>query len=171
MKRITIGLVTILAFFSCQKSNGGDEKPVAAVYDKVLYQSDLQSVVYEGISSADSIVRTKAFINNWIRQQLLLHQAENSLDKSDIDFSKQLEDYRNSLIIYKFETQYVDKNLDTVISEDEILKYIEENSSIYNLDKDAARYYILNMRKKALIEKINNNLYNKAVKDNVFVIY
>ena len=39
------------------------------------------------------------------------------------------------------------------------------------IDKEAVRYIILNLRKKTLIEKMSNNLYNKAVKDNIFVIY
>ena len=170
MKRIAIGLILVLALLSCQNSNG-DDKIIATIYDNVLYQSDLQDVVYDGISRSDSIVRTKAYIDNWIRQQLLLHQAEESFNKSELDFSKQIEDYTNSLIIYKYEVQYIEKNLDTVVSDHEISKYIEENSSAHELDKDAVHHIILNMRKRTLLEKLNNNLYNKAVKDNVFVIY
>ena len=60
--RFVIGLTIVLAIVSCQRSDDDDEQPVAAVYGKVLYQSDLQSVVYEGISRSDSIVRTKATI-------------------------------------------------------------------------------------------------------------
>lgn len=171
MKKFVIGFICILALSSCQKSDDSDEIPVAAVYDKVLYQSDLQSVVYEGISRSDSIVRTKAYIDNWIRQQLLLHQAEEQFEKSELNFTRQVENYRNSLIIYKYETQYVEQNLDTVVSEMEILRYIEQNNPTHELDRDAVRYIILNARKKTLLDKMNNNLYNKAVKDNIFVIY
>ena len=39
------------------------------------------------------------------------------------------------------------------------------------MNKDAVRSIILNIRKKELIEKMNNSLYNKAVKERVFVIY
>ena len=171
MRRFAFGLIIVLALFSCQKSDDDEDKAIAAIYDKVLYQSDLQDIVYEGISYSDSIVRTKAFIDYWIRQQLLLHQAENSFEKSELDFAKQIEEYRNSLIIYKFEAQYIEKNLDTVVSENEITKYIEDNNLTETIDNDAVRYIILNMRKKALIEKMNNNLYNEAVKNKVFVIY
>ena len=100
LKLSLIGLVCYLALISCQNSNGNGDKIVATIYDKTLYQSDLQSIMYEGISYNDSIVRTKAFIDNWIRRQLVIHQAENNFDASELDFSKELEDYRNSLIIY-----------------------------------------------------------------------
>jgi len=171
MKRLIIGLALLLACISCHRQIDDDRQPVATIYDKVLYQSDLKNVVYEGISSSDSIVRTKAFIDNWIRQQLLLHQAEQSLEKSDYDFSKQVENYRNSLIIYKLETKYVEQNLDTVVSEYEIERYIKKNSSARELNDESVRFIILNERKKALIEKMHNNLYSQAVKENMFVIY
>lgn len=171
MRRLAIGLILVLTLASCQNSgNGNDDKIVATVYDKVLYQSDLQDVLYEGISFNDSLVRTKAFIDKWIRRQLLIHQAENNIDKSELDFSRQIEDYRNSLIIYKYESMLIEQNLDTIISEEEIEKYINDNSPI-EMDRESVRYILLNMRKKELIEKMNNSLYNKAVKERVFKIY
>lgn len=168
---IVTGLMLVLALFSCQNSkNGKDDKPVAAIYDKVLYQSDLQGIMYDGISTNDSLVRTKVFIDNWIRRQLLIHQAENNLDKSELDCVKEIEDYRNSLIIYKYESMLIAQNLDTVVSDEEIEKYLKDNALI-DMNKDAVRSIILNIRKKELIEKMNNSLYNKAVKERVFVIY
>lgn len=169
--KFVIGFVIVLALYSCQKSDDSYDKPVAAIYDKVLYESDLQNVVYKGISRSDSIIRTKAYIDNWIRQQLVLHQAEANIDESELNFSRQVEDYRNSLIIYKYETQYIEKNLDTVVSDIEIKRYIERNELSAEIDIESVRFIILNLRKKALIEKMNNNLYNNAVRDNVFVIY
>ena len=171
LKKVAIGLMLILAFASCRDSNNGnDDGVVATVYGKVLHQSDLQSIMYEGISKNDSIVKAKAFIDNWIRRQLLIHQAENSIDKSELDFSKEIEDYRNSLIIYKYESQLIEQNLDTVVSDEEIAKYLEDNAPL-ELEKDAVRTIILNIRKKAFIEEMNKSLYNKAVKERLFVIY
>ena len=169
--KFAIGLMLVLTLVSCQNSgNGKNDKPVAAIYDNVLYQSDLQDILYDGISVNDSIVRTKAFIDNWIRRQLLIHQAENNLDKSELDCLKEIEDYRNSLIIYKYESLLISQNLDTVVSDEEIEKYINDNA-LFDMNKDAVRSIILNIRKKNLLEKMNNSLYNKAVKERVFVIY
>ena len=169
--KFAIGLMLVLTLVSCQNSgNGKNDKPIAAIYDKVLYQSDLQDILYDGISVNDSLVRTKAFIDNWIRRQLLIHQAENNLDKSELDCLKEIEDYRNSLIIYKYESLLISQNLDTVVSDEEIEKYINDNA-LFDMNKDAVRSIILNIRKKNLLEKMNNSLYNKAVKERVFVIY
>lgn len=171
MRKLLIGLAAVLAMVSCQNSrNGSGDRVIATIYNKTLYQSDLQSVMYEGISANDSIVRAKAFIDNWIRRQLLIHQAESNIDKSELDFSKQIEDYRNSLIIYKYESLLIEQNLDTVVTDAEVAKYIEDNSA-FGMEKETVRLIILNIRKKDLIEKMNNSIYNKAVKDRVFEIY
>ena len=171
MNKFVVGLVCCLAMMSCQNvNNGNDDKVIATVYDKILYQSDLQDIMYEGISFNDSLVRTKAFIDNWIRRQLLIHQAENSFSEDELDFSRQIEDYRNSLIIYKYESLLIEQNLDTVVSDEEIAKYIEDNAPL-GLEKETVRIILLNMRKKELIEKMHNSLYNKAVKERVFEIY
>ena len=172
MRKLVLGLTIVLAFISCQNnSKTSDDRVVATVYDKVLHQSDLQDILYPGISRSDSIVRTKAFIDNWIRRQLLIHQAEDNIDASELDFSEQIEDYRNSLIIYKYETIMIEKNLDTVVTDEDIAKCLNDGSIPEGMDKNAARSIILNMRKKELIEKMNSSLYSKAVKDRVFVIY
>ena len=172
MRGFVIGLVLLLMLSSCrQKVNDSDNKAVARIYDKTLYQSDLQNVLYEGISASDSIVATKAFIDNWIRRQLVIHQAENDIAKAELDFSKEMEEYRNSLIIYKYETYIIEKNLDTVVSDIEIENYAKANDLPDDIGKEAIRYIIVNMRKKSLIDKTKNNLYNKAVKDRVFEIY
>ena len=169
--KFAIGLMLVLTLISCQNSgNGKNDKPVAAIYDKVLYQSDLQDILYDGISVNDSLVRTKAFIDNWIRRQLLIRQAENNLDKSELDCLKEIEDYRNSLIIYKYESLLISQNLDTVVSDEEIEKYVNDNA-LFDMNKAAVKSIILNIRKKNLLEKMNNSLYNKAVKERVFVIY
>lgn len=169
--KFAIGLMLVLGMVSCQNSsNGKNDKVVATIYDKVLYQSDLQDILYDGISVNDSLVRTKAFIDNWIRRQLLIRQAENNLEKSELDCLKEIEDYRNSLIIYKYESLLISQNLDTVVSDEEIEKYVNDNA-LFDMNKDAVRSIILNIRKKALLEKMNNSLYNKAVKERVFVIY
>ncbi|MBO7460214.1 MAG: hypothetical protein J6T53_04870 [Bacteroidales bacterium] len=169
--KFAIGLMLVLGMVSCQNSSDGkNDKVVATIYDKVLYQSDLQDILYDGISVNDSLVRTKAFIDNWIRRQLLIRQAENNLEKSELDCLKEIEDYRNSLIIYKYESLLISQNLDTVVSDEEIEKYVNDNA-LFDMNKDAVRSIILNIRKKALLEKMNNSFYNKAVKERVFVIY
>jgi hypothetical protein len=61
-------------------------------------------------------------------------------------FKKQMEEYRNSLIIYEYESQLINQKLDTVVSEDEIAEYYEQNKEDFQLRNTMVRvaYVILN---------------------------
>ena len=107
--------------------------PVARVFDKYLYSSDLKGVVSPGTSSEDSAEVVKNYINNWIRQELLVHHAETNLPDEQKDFTNELEAYRRSLIIYKFETEYIKQKFDTVIPETDIQKFYNENKDNFKL--------------------------------------
>jgi len=111
-----------------------DRVVVAECYGNRLYADDLAGVVPDDATRMDSLSRVNAFIDSWIRRQLLIHQAENNLTPEQRDFTKQLEDYRNSLIIYAYETQLIKQNLDTVVSEEEVMQYYDENKQNFLLN-------------------------------------
>lgn len=144
---VLIGIAFLILLAGCdyfQKSS--KEVVVAECYGKYLYESDLQGIVPEGASIMDSIQRVSTFIDSWIKRQVLIHQAENNLDKAKLDLKKQMEEYRNSLIIYEYESQLINQKLDTVVSEDEIAEYYEQNKEDFQLRNTMVRvaYVILN---------------------------
>ena len=52
------------------------ERTLARAYNEYLFESDLKGVVQKGTPARDSLMIVKAFIDNWVRQRLILHQAE-----------------------------------------------------------------------------------------------
>ena len=127
-------VVSLFAMVGCQDYYmKSDRIPVAECYGHKLYAEDLVGVVPAGVGKIDSLDRVNAFIDSWVRRQLLIHQAENNLPPAQCDFSKQLEDYRNSLIIYAYESQLIGQYLDTVVSEEEMAAYYEEHKQNFQL--------------------------------------
>ena len=131
---VLIGITSLLLLASCdffQKKT--KEVVVAECYGKYLYESDLVGIVPAGTSIMDSIQSVSTFIDSWIRRQVLIHQAENNLEKEELDFQKQIEEYRNSLVIYTYESQLINQKLDTIVSEDEIADYYEQHKEDFQL--------------------------------------
>lgn len=116
-----------------------DEQPVARVYDKYLYPSDLQGHIPSELNREDSIRISRRLIEEWIRNQLLLKQAEIQLPEDMKDVEKQVEEYRTSLLIFKYKQNLLSSNLDSLISENEISNYYKDNSSNYVLEGDIVR--------------------------------
>ena len=157
MKKTIVLLILIIS--ACKSGSDSDKKPVARVFDTYLYASDLKGVLPENISGDDSISMINEYIDNWIRQQLLIKQADKNLKDEDKDFSKQLQDYKNSLLIYAYETQLIKQNLDTLISDEQIADYYEENKSNFELKENIV---------KVIYVKIPKNISSGVARSNIY---
>ncbi len=158
MRLIWVGLIFSLFFSTCQEKHEDKGEVIVSVYGKNLYKTDLDNIFYEGISYNDSVLRSKVYIDKWVRNQLLVRQAENNLEPEQLDFSKRLEEYRNSLVINKYETELIKQNLDTKVTEDQIQEYYNENSDEFRLNRDIVRIASVNLprdsKKKWLFIKL-----------------
>ena len=106
----------------------------------------------------DSIQRVSTFIDSWIKRQVLIHQAENNLNMEALDLQRQIDEYRNSLVIYEYESQLINQRLDTIVSEDEITEYYEQNKKDFQLRNTMVKvaYVILDedSKQKAMFKKL-----------------
>jgi len=140
MRYVLIILLSVFALApGCQNQQETERKPIAKIHDQYLYLSDIRSVIPDNKSKEDSTMIAKNYINDWIKKQLLLKKAEENLDQESKDIRKQIENYRASLLIYRYQQQLIDQKLDTVVREQEIRSYYNQNSSNFILDKHLVR--------------------------------
>lgn len=135
MRRIWfLTVILLLVLVGCGDMMRQSERMVVAeCYGVKLYADELQDLLPPEISRKDSLTQVNAYIDSWIHRQILIHQAEINLPAEELDFSKQLQDYRNSLVIYAYETQMIEQYLDTVVSDEEIEAYYEEHKENFQL--------------------------------------
>ena len=135
-----ISIFILLSAISCGKlPKKPVEKPLAKVYDTYLYPSDLEGKIPTGITSADSIHITRRLIEEWTRERVMLKRAEQYLSFDQKNVDKQIEEYRLSLLTFKYKQILLAQNLDTVITVEEMQKYYENYSSNYILDADIVK--------------------------------
>ena len=137
---IILGLVILSATQSCtQLETRSREKPLAQVYEKYLYPSDISDIFPSNVNEEDSIMILQTYVDKWVRKQLILQKAELNLTAEQKDVRQQIEEYRSSLLIYKYEKNLILQKLDTVISDAEIQSYYTENPSNFNLDQHVVK--------------------------------
>lgn len=154
MRKILFLLLAPVLLASCSdEAQDENREPVAKVFDQYLYQEDIQGIMSEGISPSDSATKAQNFIDNWVKTQLMIKKAELNLREDEKDVQKQLEEYRNSLIIYKYKQKYLEQKLDTVVTEQQIEEYYHYNSANFLLNKNVA---------KALFIKVPSDIPNIA---------
>ncbi|MDE5851937.1 MAG: hypothetical protein K2H25_04010, partial [Alistipes sp.] len=80
---------------------------MAEVGSSKLRVPDVQSAVPAGVKGADSMAFVRVFVDRWVRKQLKLQEAEVLFSASEADIDRQVEEYRQTLLIRKLEQQYV----------------------------------------------------------------
>lgn len=139
----------------------GDDSPVVArVYSHELHRSDLAGLVPPGLSSDDSAAIVDNYVDQWVRQMVVLSKAEKNVKQ---DFSKQLDEYRNSLVTYAYERQIVDQLLDTVVTERQLREYYDEHRDDFQLKNSIVKAVYVIAPKKSPAAPALRNLVNKHV--------
>ncbi len=139
-KNLFLSFIVFIVLVSCNKiSKSAQEKPVARVYDLYLYPSDLGTRIPEGVSREDSTRIARRLIEEWVREKLLLIRAEQYLSEEQKNVQKQIEEYRSSLLTFKYKQRLLSQNLDTVVNDLDLQSFYDQNSSNYILDTDVVK--------------------------------
>ncbi len=167
-----LGLLTTLFLWGqCQFfQEKHPEEPLARVANEYLYYSDIKDAVPFFQTPQDSIQFFTNYINNWIQNKLVLHTAKKNLHPEQKNFEKQLNEYKNSLIIYTYETELVRQNLDTDVSEQDIVNYYEANKQNFLLKDNIVKVtYVKTPLKTANLNKIRR-LYRSTDEDDLSLL-
>jgi hypothetical protein len=115
-------------------SSNDSDNLIASVNEKVLLRSELLSEIPSQLK--DSTYFVEKFINDWIRRQLLLSHAEINLSVDLVKYEKQVEDYRASLLIFAYQQELINQNLDSAISFSDINDYYDSYISEFDLSNN-----------------------------------
>ena len=164
------GSFFVVLFSSCGagQPNASSGIPIAKAGGQYLYSSDMpvETFAQAGNKPQDSAELVKKFIDNWIRETLLLQQAEKNLSDDKKKFDKMVDDYRRSLITYQYESELVKQKLDTVVSDEEISGYYEENKSNFELKDNIIKVIYVKIRRNApKVEKVREWYRSGDTKD------
>lgn len=125
-----------------------DDNTVARVGRKELRLSDLEQVIPQSLTGADSINFAGAYIDRWIVKQLKLEESELIFSASASDIERKVEEYRQSLLIRKIEQYYIDNEPRTIITDADIEEYYNSHKSEFRLDKTIVKGRIVSLDEK-----------------------
>lgn len=153
MRKLPYIGILLLAVCSCKVVNTLTDtanelfrgEVVARAGDHVLHLSELEQYIPQGVSSEDSTKLARQYIDAWAQDLLLLDMAEEQLSPSEKDVTNELEDYRRTLLKYRYEQLYINQRLDTLITTEEVNAFYKENSALFRLERPIvkARYLLI----------------------------
>jgi hypothetical protein len=127
----------MLASVSCSLFN--DDERVAKVGDQVLTMKELSGYIPNYLSAKDSALWADDYVKKWVQQELLLLKAQEKLSTEMKDVNKELEEYRNSLLIYRYKNLLIREKMDTTVSETAISEYYNGHRESFILNRNIVK--------------------------------
>jgi len=145
---------------------GPVRKPVARVSDKYLYQDELVGIADQNSTAEDSVARITAYVNSWVRKQLIIAEAMKRIDINEAEVERKVLDYRYSLIGYEYQNLYIQQHLNDSLSEKDIEVYYRGHYDNFLLKQNIVRGTYIKVPKSApRTNKIKDMIFSKKEKD------
>ncbi|OAQ38649.1 hypothetical protein A5893_14685 [Pedobacter psychrophilus] len=152
MRIIRISIAVFVCSFtviSCNYFSKPQDKPIAKAFDNYLYSKDLDGVVPQNTHGSDSVSIVWGFIDQWLHEQAIQHQAEENVKPNDKTIQDQLDVYKRSLIRFQYEQELIRQKLDTIVNEKEIASFYEINKENFQLKKPILKVSYIKLSQKA----------------------
>lgn len=149
-----------------QSDEDATRKAVARVNDTYLYLDELEGIVTASTPKEDSAGRMTAYVNSWIRKQLLINEALKRIDINEAEVERKILDYRYSLIGYQFQKLYIQQNLTDSVSDQEIEAYYAQNIDNFILKQNIIKGTFIKVPQGApRVNRIKDLIFSNKEKD------
>lgn len=148
-----LGLAAGSCDFIRMKRTGLNElesrEAVARVNNTYLYKDELLGITALGSTKEDSAARVEAYVDSWIRKELLIQEAARKININEAEVERKILDYRYSLIAYEYQSFYIKQHLDTTFNDQEIATYYKNNIDNFILKQNIVRATFIKVPKNA----------------------
>lgn len=125
-------LLPMVVLSGCTLLHSDEE--VARVGERCLMRSSLDEVT-RGLSGSDSLAKAESYVEQWVRREVKLQEAERVLEAERGDIERLVEEYRTSLLSNRLEQRYLAGKLDTLITDSMVEEYYNSHCKEFVLDR------------------------------------
>ena len=116
-----------------------EDKVVVSAFGKNLLLDSLCSRIPNDLSFEDSTLLSERIIEGWVRENVLLAQAEKNINEFSSDFESSIRSYRNALLVTQFEREFIASRVDTKVQDEEIERFHSDYPELFQLKEHVLR--------------------------------
>ncbi|MBV5335066.1 MAG: hypothetical protein JZU49_04600 [Sulfuricurvum sp.] len=139
MRKFAVHISFLALFLTACNQFLQKEEPVAKVGERQLTMKELSGYVPDYLDATDSALWADDYVKKWVQRELLLLKAEENLKVDLKDVSKELEEYRNSLLVYRYKNELVKEKMDTTVTDSNIQKYFNDHRESFILNRNIVK--------------------------------
>jgi hypothetical protein len=156
-------IILLVLFVSCNRQLTNENKEVLAeINGKYLYKDDVLKKYPLQFEQSDSAQFVKQYITNWVKNQLLVAEAEKHLSDEEMNIQHELDNYRNKLLIHKYRDKKIQEILKQNITQSQVQQFYTNNQNSFILSSPIAQISYLIFPKEI---DIPQNFINQMVKN------
>jgi hypothetical protein len=176
-------LALCITLSACQPKAAKEGIVLVKVGDNILTMDELQRNVQVTSTPEDSMLFAENYIRLWVNNHLLYDVAHKNTTKADeADINPLVDNYRQSLTVYRYQEQLVNEKLAKEISEAALERFYKENQDLFQnvLPEDSTSFdyikptvkeMVINRRKMEFLKQVEDDLYQRALKNGTVVFY
>jgi len=126
VRKLLSFLVLILFITGCRQT---DNYIVAEAFHHKLYLSEVMEKIPYFTSKEDSLLFMEQYVEAWILRQTLLAQAKNELTQKEQDFSSQIMQYKEQLLINAYLQKISSDSVLFAVSRQELADFLKETKT------------------------------------------
>lgn len=159
-KIIISALFCTLCFASCKRLSFDDDPNIIAKIGKEkLYKQEVEQMIKTPLSPEDSLAFMADYAEMWIKRELKRQNAEEFFTDKTIE--KMVEEYRASLLTYKYEQRYT-STVSDMVSNTEISDFYNANKENFLLSTPMVKARVLRVpagykNRKQITKKMNSS--------------
>lgn len=154
-----LSIVTSLVFMSC---NNHTDRVVAEAYYHKLYASELSQMLPAGLSAKDSAEIAAQYIEQWLMEQVILHEANRVLPMEEKKFKKEIENYKQLLTQQKFWEYVLPNDSLFQVKDEEVQKTIAHAHTNFVNEKEIVKINYVKLGTNSPIQnKVKNILFDE----------
>ena len=154
-----LSIVTSFVFMSC---NNHTDRVVAEAYYHKLYASELSQMLPTGLSAKDSAEIAAQYIEQWLMEQVILHEANRVLPMEEKKFKKEIENYKQLLTQQKFWEYVLPNDSLFQVKDEEVQKTIAHAHTNFVNEKEIVKINYVKLGTNSPIQnKVKNILFDE----------
>lgn len=135
---------------------------LAEVYGKKLYLSEIKEIIPQNLSKQDSIDFIHQYAEQWCKEKVFLYEANHHLSFKERNFSKQLNQYKEQLIVNAYYDKITADSSFYLIPQEEVVAFMEKNGMKSDIDKEIIKLnYVKLSDKSKLIPQMKSILFDE----------
>ena len=139
-------LFIFIFLFSCSSENNVGY--IASYKDDFLTLDDALNDFPPNVKDTSFFLKT--YINDWLITKVILNKAKLYIDEDDSDIISSVNQYKETLIIHKYQNELINSQFDTTITSDDVKEYYEKYSNDFVLHKDIVKARLIKINKETL---------------------